>query len=291
MNIKQAQELSGVSRENIRFYEREGLIRPARNSENDYRDYSAADIRQLKIIRMLRMLDMPLERIGQVLAGDLSLADAAKEQQLSLKARAERLEQAILLCQQLFACEDAGRIDVDQYLTDMDAAPKAGYFSRWVEDYRQAAAYEHRRVFTFTPETAITTPEEFTQALLAFGKDTGRDVEITREGMYPEFTLDGVAYTAWRDYHTVCRCPVATVHCEICDVADIAPQPLSRRQKFLRIVLAALPGVILFVLFLLYWLPNVSGWQDIYLIFVIGFLCAFASYRFWRFHYNDQTPK
>ena len=38
MNIKQASEQSGVSAPNIRFYEKEGLLTPARRQGNDYRD-------------------------------------------------------------------------------------------------------------------------------------------------------------------------------------------------------------------------------------------------------------
>ena len=45
MNIKQAAEQSGVSGPNIRFYEKEGLMTPARNRGNAYRDYTAEDIR------------------------------------------------------------------------------------------------------------------------------------------------------------------------------------------------------------------------------------------------------
>ena len=41
MNIKQAAEQSGVSSPNIRFYEKEGLMTPARNRGNAYRDYTA----------------------------------------------------------------------------------------------------------------------------------------------------------------------------------------------------------------------------------------------------------
>ena len=41
MNIKQASEQSGVSSPNIRFYEKEGLLTPARNRSNAYRDYTA----------------------------------------------------------------------------------------------------------------------------------------------------------------------------------------------------------------------------------------------------------
>ena len=50
MNIKQASEQSGVSAPNIRFYEKEGLLTPARRQGNDYRDYTAGDVRTLKLI-------------------------------------------------------------------------------------------------------------------------------------------------------------------------------------------------------------------------------------------------
>ena len=74
MNIKQAAEQSGVSSPNIRFYEKEGLMTPARNRGNAYRDYTAGDIRTLKLIRMLRMLDMPLPVIQRVLNGEQPLS-------------------------------------------------------------------------------------------------------------------------------------------------------------------------------------------------------------------------
>lgn len=45
MNIKQASKQSGVSAPNIRFYEKEGLLNPARLPGNDYRDYTEQDIR------------------------------------------------------------------------------------------------------------------------------------------------------------------------------------------------------------------------------------------------------
>lgn len=80
MNIKTAEELSGVSRQNIRFYEREGLLIPDRNPQNDYREYGQEHIEILKRIRAMRMLDMPLDQIKLVLEGKVSPAEAAKEQ-------------------------------------------------------------------------------------------------------------------------------------------------------------------------------------------------------------------
>ena len=56
MNIKEAEKATGVSVRNIRFYEQKGLLAPARNQENDYRDYSDADIQRLQLIRAVRTL-------------------------------------------------------------------------------------------------------------------------------------------------------------------------------------------------------------------------------------------
>ena len=53
MNIKQASDASGVSSRNIRYYEQEGLLCPARNPENDYRIYTDRDVHTLKLIRAL----------------------------------------------------------------------------------------------------------------------------------------------------------------------------------------------------------------------------------------------
>ena len=80
MNIKQASKQSGVSAPNIRFYEKEGLLNPARLPGNDYRDYTEQDIRTLRFIRMLRMLDVPLPVIRSVLAGDAPLGSVLREQ-------------------------------------------------------------------------------------------------------------------------------------------------------------------------------------------------------------------
>ena len=69
MNIKQAAQKSGISERNIRYYEQAGLITPARNPENDYRQYTEENMRTLKMIRILRSVDMPVEDIRDVLQG------------------------------------------------------------------------------------------------------------------------------------------------------------------------------------------------------------------------------
>ena len=40
MTIKDVEERTGLSRSNVRFYEKEKLVEPSRNESNGYRDYS-----------------------------------------------------------------------------------------------------------------------------------------------------------------------------------------------------------------------------------------------------------
>ena len=50
MTIKDVEEQTGLSRSNIRFYEKEKLIEPSRNESNGYRDYSENDVENIKKI-------------------------------------------------------------------------------------------------------------------------------------------------------------------------------------------------------------------------------------------------
>ena len=51
MKIKQVEELVGITRKNIRFYEEQGLLNVAR-AENGYREYHQADVDRLMEIKL-----------------------------------------------------------------------------------------------------------------------------------------------------------------------------------------------------------------------------------------------
>lgn len=233
MNIKQAAEQSGVSARNIRYYEQAGLLTPARNPENEYRIYSQADVRALKLIRMLRTLDMPVEEIGTVLNGTLPLAEAAERQRQRLEAEQQKLAAAAAFCTELAAGDrTAAELDVDSCLERMDSpAPAGGWFTGWVQDYRKMAAAEHKRQFTFTPDTAIATPQEFTAELLAWAANCGEEIVITHEGMTPRFMLDGIEYRAVRYSSHVRNIPILRVRCEVCDPSALAVEGDPKRLR------------------------------------------------------------
>lgn len=97
MNIKQVEDLTGISKQNIRFYEKEGLIKPVRNKINGYREYEGEEVRKLKLIKILRMLDMPLEQISQIIKGTKELTIALTEQQMELERRMSVMKIMILI--------------------------------------------------------------------------------------------------------------------------------------------------------------------------------------------------
>ena len=60
MKIKQVEELVGITRKNIRFYEEQGLLNVAR-AENGYREYHQADVDRLMEIKLFRKMDISIE--------------------------------------------------------------------------------------------------------------------------------------------------------------------------------------------------------------------------------------
>lgn len=295
MNIKLAAERSGVSSRNIRYYEQAGLLHPDRDPDNDYRIYTEEDIRTLKLIRALRTLDMPLEEIRDVLAGSLPLPEAAARQAERLQARARELDSAIRFCGELqHSGRTAATLDVDACLARMTAGGGQGWFRGWAEDYRALARTLQRRHFTFTPEGPVTTPAEFTDALFAFARAQDLDLVVTREGMQPRFTIDGVAYRASRAYYPVRGIPTARIRCILCDPDFAGDDGLSPgRRRLLELLHYSMPGLCILAVGLLFLIPRglLGTWWGIALL--IGFAAAGASSCWYnrRFFYNDKDEQ
>lgn len=94
----------------------------------------------------------------------------------------------------------AASLDVDACLSRMeDPAQPQTFFSGWVQDYRTLAQVQHQKHFFFIPQGSINTPQEFTAALQAYAEERGMQLSLIKEGMYPEFSLDGISYKAYRN--------------------------------------------------------------------------------------------
>lgn len=117
MTIKEIEALSGMPRANIRFYESEGFIAPARG-DNGYRDYSQDDLNVLLRVKLLRSMDMPLEEIKAVHRGERELNEALAQHESRLLTAQGELARARALCETM-------RADGVRYET-LDAS---GYFA------------------------------------------------------------------------------------------------------------------------------------------------------------------
>lgn len=291
MNIKAAEELSGVSRQNIRFYEREGLLNPDRNPENDYREYQQEHIETLKMIRVMRMLDMPLDQIKLVLEGSISPAKAAKEQRQKLKAQQEQLSAAIRFCEEWSAFQTMEAVNVDEMISRMESSENVqGLFQKWVEDYRKVVLAEEKKLFTFIPDQAVTEPREFTEALFAYAEKNSLNLVITKESMYPEFTIDGIEYTAERVYNAVRGIPVATIRCKVKYPEDFEPDVPENRKKLMKLLNLGwwlIPAVA--VIFIVLAGRNVSSPLERWLMGLgVAAITAVGLYRTWLFHFNEK---
>ena len=144
MGIREAEEATGISRQNIRFYEKQGLLHPARNKRNSYREYSDEDILRLKQIRLFRKLGMPLDEIRRLLEGEVDLTQALQEQDRRLAVEAEHLKASRQFIKKIHDTS-LDEMDVDRCLQSMEEEEKRGaVFGKFAEDYIPADMSEDR---------------------------------------------------------------------------------------------------------------------------------------------------
>ena len=98
MKINQAAELAGITSKNIRFYEDQGLITPARDSGNGYRDYSMEDVEQLYRIKLLRMLGISCENIRRLQSCELDFDKCMDDRVAELEKTCSNIEHMKTMC-------------------------------------------------------------------------------------------------------------------------------------------------------------------------------------------------
>jgi len=86
MRIKTVVEKTGLTRDTLRFYEKQGLIRSPSRKNNGYRDYDETVVVQLKMITRARELGFTLREIKD-------LTKLLYSEQLTQKEMAKQLEQ------------------------------------------------------------------------------------------------------------------------------------------------------------------------------------------------------
>lgn len=120
MTIQEVEERTGLTRSNIRYYEKEGLFSPKRDKENGYRNYSEGDVETIRRIAFLRTLGISVEEIRKIIAGKLSLCQTVERQSRKLQDDLKAVQDAALACERLLKDAPASfsELDVEQYTAD-----------------------------------------------------------------------------------------------------------------------------------------------------------------------------
>lgn len=127
MRINQVEELVGISKKNIRFYEEEGLIKPQRNAENGYREYTLSDVEVLQQIKFFRKLSIPIEEIRKMRHKYLTLSDCIERHLVMLTREEKNLECTKEICKEILSNkEQLELIRVSDYLAKMEDMEKDG---------------------------------------------------------------------------------------------------------------------------------------------------------------------
>lgn len=140
MEIKEIENLLSISRSNIRFYEKEGLIKPERH-ENNYRNYNEKDVALLKKIIVLRKLGFSVEEIAAMQKGDLSLSNALEENITRLEEELEQLKGSLETAKSL-AAENTTfeNLDQEKYWNTITQAENNG--EKFIDIYKDYLVFE-----------------------------------------------------------------------------------------------------------------------------------------------------
>jgi DNA-binding transcriptional MerR regulator len=126
MKINELEELLGVSRATIRYYEDQGLVTPAR-TENGYRDYSDEEALLFQKIIVLRKLGVGVPEIRDLIEGKTALHDVLESNVERLRAQQDEIAAAIEMCGEIQnEAGDFDSIDPPKYLISIYEAEEKG---------------------------------------------------------------------------------------------------------------------------------------------------------------------
>lgn len=92
MTTKEMEQMLGITKAALIYYEKEGFIKPERGN-NNYRNYTQKDVETIKFIMMMRSMQISIDEIKLIFNGELSIRDALDTKQEYLKQEHLEIEQ------------------------------------------------------------------------------------------------------------------------------------------------------------------------------------------------------
>ncbi|MWJ14268.1 HTH-type transcriptional activator TipA (plasmid) [Clavibacter michiganensis] len=95
MTISELAKVTDLTVRTLRFYDEIGLVAPAGTTTSGMREYGSDEVLRLQRVLVYRQLDVPLEQIGQILAGELDPQTALLQQREMLLLEQQRLAELV----------------------------------------------------------------------------------------------------------------------------------------------------------------------------------------------------
>lgn len=127
MLINEVQYKVGLTKKSIRYYESEGLLKPKRNSNNDYRVYDDSDIKDLKLIKFLRNLNVPVNEIKKLKNRELTLNECINDRIRFIENTEHEFSKIKNMCYDIVNSNlEFDNIDITKYSEEMNIINKRG---------------------------------------------------------------------------------------------------------------------------------------------------------------------
>lgn len=138
MFINEVEEIVGLSKKSIRYYEENRLLSPKRDKDNGYRIYNDNDIRKLKIIKFLRELNISVSELKLLDSGEISLEQCMLERVKKIEIEEEKYQKIKNMCIEIINSKDSyDNIDIVKYFNEINILNKEGFTLRDVESCKK----------------------------------------------------------------------------------------------------------------------------------------------------------
>lgn len=132
MIVKEIARLAEVNPDTVRFYTREGLLRPQQNPRNGYYVYGSEDLRRLRFIRKGHKLGLSLDEIKVILTQTMNDGLASGDLRNLFAERLSRLEQEL---DELRRLRDDMRIRIEAWKHMPTGAPDGFSIQELIESW------------------------------------------------------------------------------------------------------------------------------------------------------------
>ncbi len=128
MFINEVENIVGLSKKSIRYYEENGLLNPKRKENSKYRIYSEDDITKLKVIKFLRELDVSIRDLKLLNDNKITLKECLEDRIEKIEQEEENYQSIKDMCKEIILNEDDfDNIDINKYFHKIKVLNKEGF--------------------------------------------------------------------------------------------------------------------------------------------------------------------